>query len=954
MATSSNTGTYFYSPDVKAYIKSAAITDSKGNPRILDLSGDIMNVSVTRQINATSTATLQLSNKDWKYTPGSRDDNYNQPLPIETMDQLVIFMKRQNWLQVFSGYVTNAPIATLVPEPVTVQANCTLYKVQNTFWDVGNPEFQSLMPGLLQSAANTASKWADGGAAQGIVNVLTQVVGWDSNKIHISAIPDSWTSNVKTIYSSVLKSLPQNTTDTLIRALDGAGIIAGQNLIGTGITGKGQGNYVTYSGLSPQLIQAVAIPNGFQTYATLPPGGSKQQVDSEGNQGIVTVTVPVKDVLKYYHVDGKNNPTGDSGQDPDWWCVISWPYFVNNFDSTTVAEAIKWLQTDGYNGASGRHLLLTSVTNARQVVVKASIAGYTDNNIVISRTAWEYLAGDPITTNVAANNISPTGTGNYYSTNSIVVTAAWANTNANGTGTTVKGIQDTTNLQGQLQSYGFASGPTLAEQQLTTTTTTKSATGATSTTNKSSTPASTYTTLTPNKSSTPASTYTTFTPNSGSSGSINPVSTGKYGTTTASGNTSNSIGIAALAWARQLTGVPYKYGGTWPESGGTDCSGLVQWAYSKVGISLPRSTYDQYLDYQLPRNEPLQPGDLLFIAGGDPQGNKPGHVMMYVSPGQVFQALETGTRIGQFAYPTAQYEYATRPALQNPKTPRVPLPPPSKTTTITSQITNNGPSFNATFTAPTIDTETLLFLGSPRAFITDQPVMNAVNNMATGGLRQFQSAPNGDFVAWFPDYFGLYGQAPTLNIADIEIIDFQLYHDDTQLATHIGVSGDQINLGTSVGLIDWIQSNGIISVQVEQVMAQLFGFSSVDALNKAFPDFSNQFLLRYGMRPLTQEQPIIRSHVTEFFYAWQLFMQSWANQYSVQVQFTFMPELYPGMRVRLQDHGIEVYVQSVSHQGDRAGGFTTTAQVTCPVYRAHASDPNPTFLHYGYPRNGNI
>ena len=927
MTKSNNTGTYFYNPDVKVYIKSASIRDSKGSPKILDVSGDVMNVSVSRQINATSTASLQLANKDWKYTPGARSNNYNEPLPIETMDQIVIFMKRQNWLQVFSGYVTHAPIATLIPEPITIQAHCSLYKVQNTVWDVGNPEFQSLMPGLLQSGANSTTQFADGGAAQGILNVLTEVVGWDSKKIHIAAIPDKWTSNVQKVYSNVLNTLPQNTTGTLIRALDGAGIIAGQNLIGTGQNGKGTDKFTTYSGLTPQLTQAVAIPNGYQAYAVLPPGGSQTQVDKDGNQGIVTVTVPVQDVLKYYRISGKSNPTQDSKQDEDWWCVISWPYFVSNFDSATVADAIKWLQKDGYGGASGRHIVLTSITNARQVVVKASIAGFTNNNIVISRVAWEYLAGDPITTNVQENNISPTGNGNFYSTNSIVVTAAWGKTDGSGKGITIKGTQDTTNLESKLQSYGFATGPTLAEQLLTTTITTTN----TSSTNSSTTKSSTGTT---------AQEVATHQKSNGQNANPSFVKT-------------NVLGSAALAWAQSQKGLPYIWGGESPGKG-FDCSGLVQWAYSKVGIKIPRTTYEQYNvpGTILPRNEPLQPGDLLFTAGSDSQNNKPGHVAIYVGPGQVFQALETGTRIGQFGANTGQYQYATRPALLNKTlTPRVPLPPPTTTTTITSQITSSGPDFNATFTQPSIDTNTLIFLGSPRAFITDQPVMNAINNMATGGLRHFQSAPNGDFIAWFPDYFGLYGQAPTLNIADIEIIDFQLYHDDTQLATHIGVSGDQVNLGTSVNMIDWMQSNGIISVQIDQVMAQLFGFSSVEALNKAFPDFSNQFLLRYGVRPLTQEQPIIRSHVTEFFYAWQLFMTKWADQYSVQVQFTFMPELYPGMRIRLQDHGIEVYVQSVSHQGDRKGGFTTTASVTCPVYRANPSDPEPTPLHYGYPRS---
>ena len=122
-------------------------------------------------------------------------------------------------------------------------------------------------------------------------------------------------------------------------------------------------------------------------------------------------------------------------------------------------------------------------------------------------------------------------------------------------------------------------------------------------------------------------------------------------------------GAAALKFARQLSGKPYIFGGTWPESGGTDCSGLTQWAYSKIGVLLPRTTYLQYAIHQLPDADESQPGDLLFIPGSDAEGSEPGHVMIYVSPGQVFQAPFTGEDIDQYAYDTSIFEYRTRPAL---------------------------------------------------------------------------------------------------------------------------------------------------------------------------------------------------------------------------------------------------------------------------------------------------
>jgi NlpC/P60 family protein len=120
-------------------------------------------------------------------------------------------------------------------------------------------------------------------------------------------------------------------------------------------------------------------------------------------------------------------------------------------------------------------------------------------------------------------------------------------------------------------------------------------------------------------------------------------------------------GAYALKYARRLTGLPYKFGGTAP--GPTDCSGMFQWAYRMVGVFLSRTTYMQYDEYRLNDNVPYEEGDGIFIPGSDAEGDLPGHVMMYVSEGQVFQAEETGTLIGQFPYDTSVYQYRSRPAL---------------------------------------------------------------------------------------------------------------------------------------------------------------------------------------------------------------------------------------------------------------------------------------------------
>ena len=70
----------------------------------------------------------------------------------------------------------------------------------------------------------------------------------------------------------------------------------------------------------------------------------------------------------------------------------------------------------------------------------------------------------------------------------------------------------------------------------------------------------------------------------------------------------------ALALVQGQLGRPYRWGGSTPETG-FDCSGLVQWAYKKVGIELPRVTQDQVNapgGRHIGRKD-LLPGDLVFF-----------------------------------------------------------------------------------------------------------------------------------------------------------------------------------------------------------------------------------------------------------------------------------------------------------------------------------------------------
>ncbi|WP_370625099.1 NlpC/P60 family protein [Corynebacterium sp. TAE3-ERU12] len=90
----------------------------------------------------------------------------------------------------------------------------------------------------------------------------------------------------------------------------------------------------------------------------------------------------------------------------------------------------------------------------------------------------------------------------------------------------------------------------------------------------------------------------------------------------------------AVDAAMTKVGAPYEWGATGP--GSFDCSGLMYWAYSQIGISIPRTSQAQLSGGTPVSRSELQPGDII--------GYYPGitHVGMYVGNGQVIHASDYG------------------------------------------------------------------------------------------------------------------------------------------------------------------------------------------------------------------------------------------------------------------------------------------------------------------------
>jgi peptidoglycan DL-endopeptidase CwlO len=92
----------------------------------------------------------------------------------------------------------------------------------------------------------------------------------------------------------------------------------------------------------------------------------------------------------------------------------------------------------------------------------------------------------------------------------------------------------------------------------------------------------------------------------------------------------------AVQFAYAQIGKPYEWGGTGPDA--YDCSGLVQAAWAAAGISIARTTEDQWATLPHVPTSDLQPGDLIEYNGET-------HVAIYVGNGNIIDAPHSGADV---------------------------------------------------------------------------------------------------------------------------------------------------------------------------------------------------------------------------------------------------------------------------------------------------------------------
>ena len=257
-----------------------------------------------------------------------------------------------------------------------------------------------------------------------------------------------------------------------------------------------------------------------------------------------------------------------------------------------------------------------------------------------------------------------------------------------------------------------------------------------------------------------------------------------------------------------------------------------------------------------------------------------------------------------------------------------------------------------------------------RALANDEPVWNTVKDIFNSSMRTVMAGPDGTFMAWYPDSWGVSGNTPCLLLDDIELIDLKITQSDDTFVSHqfcagVNTGGQYLTSSGQTSDMQWALTQGVVSI--ESNTAALSSGVLNDVGENAISNEPSELLKklinipegeewrftprelyrRYGARPAKKQlQHVIEKpndsgtsggtdanpqYILPFLYALYEFMRNWANQYQMSLQITWMPNIWPGMRVKVKSLGLSGYVTNVQHSGGpNAGQYSTSVTLVCP------------------------
>jgi hypothetical protein len=204
--------TLVYSPSIEIHIETI-------NGDTIDVSDDVVRADLALRTDpGFSSLDFEVQNAVRKY------DGLFTP-----MDKVVVYMTRVKRLLVFSGYLDKVPIFQSVPGTVALSASSTMKRLQNFLWD---PNLQGSLNLLRPNPANVST--LDGGVAEMVQKILTDVVGWPLSAVHIGNVPSEWFNFVGVLADKLITEAQSNDITNAI----GAGVVAGAG-VSVGVTASG-------------------------------------------------------------------------------------------------------------------------------------------------------------------------------------------------------------------------------------------------------------------------------------------------------------------------------------------------------------------------------------------------------------------------------------------------------------------------------------------------------------------------------------------------------------------------------------------------------------------------------------------------------------------------------------------------------------------------------------------
>lgn len=868
--------TLVYSPQVRILI-------ARGNKQY-DVSKDVTRGGIIRRENAASSLAFSLANKDTRYNG-----------TFHRMDRVVVFLKRISWVQVFSGYLDSVPYQQLYGGEVNFRATCTLKRIMHTWWDPNLPDSVAIFQASRMDSVvgGDGQSVLDSGSGSLIRRLLTAVGGWNNANVHVQNFPLEF-----------LTFMQQNLSQK-----EGESRAAferyKQIFLGAGDTSIGVGE---------AAAQAPGISMG--TFSIGQPFYIAEIIKAADAAGAGPVTSDILRAQEFQRAAEAGSSSFMEQSDHGWQesqrIADNWQTMARNSDGAILGVAC------GLAESGLRVLANAAVPDSFNFPNDGTGTDHDSIGIFQQRNngAW----------GTTAQRMNPRASADMFFKK--LVSTQWRNKDP---GQAIFDVQI-----GGSPSYYSSFIPQA-------TTLVQAARG-----NSVNTP------LPPsigtplgniglgtNQPMTPAGVTSAVQSAAGnvpSQGGLGPGNTAPGAALLGAEN--EALGkpehdtARAVNWAVANAGlVSYSYGGNgFPF---IDCSQFTQLAYRSIGIELNRSSGAQAAQGIPVPATALRPGDLLA---------NDSHVQMYIGGGMI---VSNGGPTGTPAkirplYPgeTSEYQLVRIPGTDyggptvgfNDALAVGPGAAPGTTgnsvrgtgsTGSTEPIARNlfTYSFLPSVFAPKINS---LFSGE-KSFIYAQPLIQSIQATCRGSLRNFASAPNGDFVAYYPDHFGIDGKPAVLQLEDIECKNVKIDFSDDSLATHVYVAGSESIYNPGITPAGWIMTQGVATVEDEWLFQRM---SRVAAGRMEAMD--GQSIMRiFGPRPMTQEFPEIVGGPMEKMLAISLFMQKWAEQYNTQVEFTFMPELFPGMRISLSGN-LQVYVTQVEHTWDFENGFNTTAIINAP------------------------